>query len=163
MEEAVSGERDELMVSLTETINNAVGEELGIEVLDIRVKRIDLPDGVRNSVYSRMETERNEKAQEYRSVGKKEAEEKRAEADRKKVITEAEAYRDAERIRGEGDAQAAAIYAAAYNKDPEFYGFVRSLNAYQSAFSGKDDIMLVDPDGEFFRYLNNMQGGAPKK
>lgn len=158
LEEAVSGERDQLMADLTKAINDQVDQELGIEVLDVRVKQIELEDEVRDSVYSRMETERQETAQEYRSEGNKIAEEKRANADRQRVVIEAEAYRDSERIRGEGDAKAAAIYASAYNKDPEFYSFVRSLNAYRSTFSGKEDVMLVDPDSEFFRYLKNAQG-----
>ena len=158
LEEAVSGERDQLMADLTKAINDQVGQELGIEVLDIRVKQIELEDEVRDSVYSRMETERNETAQEYRSEGNKIAEEKRASADRQKVVIEAEAYRDSELIRGEGDAKAAAIYASAYNKDPEFYSFIRSLNAYKSTFNNKSDVMLVDPDSSFFRYLKDAEG-----
>ncbi|MEO0444256.1 MAG: protease modulator HflC [Pseudomonadota bacterium] len=158
LEEAVSGERDQLMADLTKAINDQVGEELGIEVLDIRVKQIELEDEVRDSVYSRMETERQETAQEYRSEGNKIAEQKRANADRQKIVIEAEAYRDSERTRGEGDAKAAAIYADAYNRNPEFYSFVRSLNAYRTTFDSKGDVMLVDPDSEFFRYLKDAQG-----
>ncbi|MGH1484868.1 MAG: protease modulator HflC [Cellvibrionaceae bacterium] len=158
LEEAVSGERDQLMLDLTKAINDQVGQELGIEVLDIRVKQIDLEDEVEGSVYSRMQTERNETAQEYRSEGNKIAEEKRASADRQKVVIEAEAYRDSELIRGEGDAKAAAIYANAYNANPEFYSFVRSLNAYRATFDNKGDVMLVDPDSDFFRYLKDAQG-----
>ena len=158
LEEAVSGERDQLMLNLTKAINDQVGVDLGIEVLDIRVKQIELPDEVRESVYSRMETQRNELAQEYRSNGNKVAEETRAAADRQKIVIEAEAYRDSEQIRGEGDALAAGIYATAYNQDPEFYSFVRSLNAYRSTFGNKDDVMLVDPNSDFFRYLKDPQG-----
>lgn len=158
LEEAVSGERDQLMLNLTKAINDQVGVDLGIEVLDIRVKQIELPDEVRESVYSRMETQRNELAQEYRSNGNKVAEETRAAADRQKIVIEAEAYRDSEQIRGEGDALAAGIYANAYNQDPEFYSFVRSLNAYRSTFGNKDDVMLVDPNSDFFRYLKDPQG-----
>ena len=160
LHEAVSGERDQLMVNLTETINRSVGKELGIEVVDIRVKRIDLPNDVRDSVYRRMAADREKEAREYRSKGNEQAEVIRADADRQKTVIEAEAYRDAEFIRGEGDAKAAALYAAAYSKAPEFYSFVRSLNAYKSAFSGKEDVMLVDPDSEFFRYLKSAQGKA---
>jgi len=158
LEEAVSGERDQLMADLTKAINDAVGEELGIEVTDIRVKQIELPAEVRDSVYGRMETERNETAQEYRSNGNKEAEQKRAGADREKIVIEANAYKESELIRGEGDAKATGIYASAYNKDAEFYSFVRSLNAYQTTFNNKGDVMLVDPKGDFFRYLKNPNG-----
>lgn len=158
LEEAVSGERDQLMADLTKAINDAVGEELGIEVTDIRVKQIELPAEVRDSVYGRMETERNETAQEYRSNGNKEAEQKRAGADREKIVIEANAYKESELIRGEGDAKATGIYASAYNKDPEFYSFVRSLNAYQTTFNNKGDVMLVDPKSDFFRYLKNPNG-----
>lgn len=159
LEEAVSGERDQLMLALTKAINEKVGEELGVEVLDIRVKQIELPEEVRESVYSRMETQRNELAQEYRSNGKKVAEETQAAADRKRTVIQAEAYRDAETARGEGDAKAAAIYASAYNRDPEFYSFLRSLNAYKSSFDGKENVLLVDPGSDFFRYLKD--SGAP--
>lgn len=158
LEEAVSGERDQLMTDLTKAIDDAVGQELGIEVLDIRVKQIELPPEVRDSVYGRMQTERNKTAQEYRSSGAKEAEEKRAAADRQKVVIEATAYKESELIRGAGDARATGIYAAAYSQDAEFYSFVRSLNAYQTTFSNKSDMMLVDPKSDFFRYLKNPNG-----
>jgi membrane protease subunit HflC len=162
LEEAVSGERDQLMTDLTKAIDDAVGQELGIEVLDIRVKQIELPPEVRDSVYGRMQTERNKKAQEYRSSGAKEAEEKRAAADRQKVVIEATAYKESELIRGAGDARATGIYAAAYSQDAEFYSFVRSLNAYQTTFSNKSDMMLVDPKSDFFRYLKNPNGSFQK-
>ena len=160
LHEVVSGERDQLMASLKEEINKTAKEELGIDVIDIRVKKIDLPPEVRESVYDRMRAAREKEAREYRSKGKEQAEIIEADADRQKIVIEANAYRDAELIRGEGDAKAASIYAAAYNKDPEFYSFVRSLNAYQSTFSGKEDIMLVDPDSAFFRYLKDAEGAA---
>ena len=146
------------MTDLTKAIDDAVGQELGIEVLDIRVKQIELPAEVRDSVYGRMQTERQKTAQEYRSSGAKEAEEKRAAADRQKVIIEATAYKESELLRGEGDALAAGIYASAYNRNAEFYSFVRSLNAYQTTFSNKGDVMLVDPKSDFFRYLKNPNG-----
>jgi membrane protease subunit HflC len=158
LEEAVSGERDQLMTDLTKAIDDAVGQELGIEVLDIRVKQIELPAEVRDSVYGRMQTERQKTAQEYRSSGAKEAEEKRAAADRQKVVIEATAYKESELLRGEGDALATGIYASAYNRNAEFYSFVRSLNAYQTTFSNKGDVMLVDPKSDFFRYLKNPNG-----
>ncbi|GAA5314962.1 MAG: protease modulator HflC [Candidatus Pelagadaptatus aseana] len=158
LHEVVSGERDQLMIDLTVALNNFANTELGIEVVDVRVKRIDLPDQVSESVFNRMTSEREREAREHRSKGKEQAEVIRADADRQRTILEAEAYRESELIRGEGDAKAAAIYAAAYNKDPEFYTFVRSLNAYKETFKGKDDILLVDPDSDFFRYLNDSKG-----
>lgn len=158
LHEVVSGERDQLMVDLTEKLNEFSNEELGIEVVDVRVKRIDLPEQVSESVFNRMTSEREREAREHRSKGKEQAEVIRADADRQRTILEAEAYRDSELARGEGDAKAAAIYASAYNKDPEFYTFVRSLNAYKETFKGKEDILLVDPESDFFRYLNNSSG-----
>lgn len=158
LHEVVSGERDELMTSLTKTINETVGDELGIEVVDIRVKRIDLPSNVQQSVYDRMSADREKEAREYRSKGKEQAEIIRADADRQRTVIEAEAYRDSELLRGEGDANAASLYADAYNKDSEFYSFVRSLAAYKNTFNNKGDIMLVDPQSDFFRYLKNSQG-----
>tara|TARA_B100001029_G_scaffold173673_1_gene172825 strand:+ start:60 stop:842 length:783 start_codon:yes stop_codon:yes gene_type:complete len=129
--EVVAGERDQLMLDLTSELNESTASDIGIEVIDVRVKRIDLPDDVRSSVYDRMITERNREAQEIRSRGDELAIGIRADADRQVVIYEAEAYRDAERIRGEGDANATAIYADAFSKDEEFYAFTRSLNAYR--------------------------------
>ena len=158
LQEVVSGERDQLMVALTDSLNELTIARYGVELVDVRVKRIDLPEQVSDSVFNRMTSEREREAREHRSKGKEQAEVIRADADRQRTILEAEAYRDAELLRGEGDAKAAAIYANAYNKDPEFYSFVRSLNAYRETFKNKGDIMLVDPDGDFFRYLNNSQG-----
>ena len=153
--EVVSGERDELMTDLTQDLNRTTASDIGIEVIDVRVKRIDLPDDVRSSVYDQMITERNREAQELRSRGEELAIGIRADADRQAVIFEAEAYRDAERIRGEGDAEATGVYAAAYNKDPEFYAFTRSLNAYKETFSSKGDVLLLDPDSDYFKYLKD--------
>lgn len=156
--EVVSGERDELMHELTAQLNNIALEELGVEVVDVRVKRIDLPREVSDSVFARMNSEREREAREHRSKGRELAEGIRADADRQRTIIKAEAYRDAERIRGEGDATSAAIYAKAYNKDPEFYAFTRSLKAYQKAFGDKGDVMLIEPDSDFFRYLKDSKG-----
>ena len=153
--EVVAGERDELMLALTEELNQTTASDIGIEVIDVRVKRIDLPDDVRSSVYDRMITERNREAQELRSRGEELAIGIRADADRQAVIFEAEAYRDAERIRGEGDAEATAVYAAAYSRDTEFYAFVRSLNAYKETFSSKGDVLLLDPRSDYFKYLKD--------
>ena len=155
LREVVSGERDLLMKNITEDLNSSVREELGIEIVDIRVKRIDLPSEVSNQVFRRMTAERDKEAQELRSTGKEKAERIRASADRERTIELANAYRDAEELRGEGDAKAASVYADAYQQDPEFYAFIRSLNAYKSAFSNKGDILLVEPDSDFFKYLNN--------
>jgi len=154
MHEVVSGRRDELMAQLTAKLNQVALQELGVEVVDIRVKQVDLPADVRQSVYERMKTERQQEAREHRARGKELAEGIRASADREKIIIESEAYRQAEIIRGEGDAEATAIYAKAYDKDAEFYAFWRSLNAYQQTFSSKSDILLLKPDSDFFRYLN---------
>jgi membrane protease subunit HflC len=158
LHDVVSGQRDELMAELKTTINETANSLLGIEVVDIRVKRIDFPPEVSQSVFARMAADREKEAREYRAQGKEQAEVIRADADRQKVVLEANAFRDAERLRGEGDAKAAAIYATAYNKDPEFYAFTRSLNAYKKSFSGKEDLMVLDPKSDFFRYLNDPQG-----
>lgn len=158
LQEVVSGKRDELMQELTIELNTLSQERYGIEIVDIRVKRIDLPDQVSESVYSRMTTEREREAREHRSKGNEQASVIRADADRRRTILEAEAYRDSELARGEGDAKAASIYADAYNKDPEFYSFVRSLNAYKKTFKSAEDLMVVDPDSEFFRYLKDSGG-----
>ena len=152
--EVVSGERDELMAELLEELNQLVKTEFGIEVVDVRVKRIDLPQEVSESVYGRMRTEREREARELRSKGKELAEGIRADADRQETVIEANAYRDAELVRGDGDAKAAAIYAKAFNKDPEFYSFYRSLDAYRKTFGAGGDVMLIEPDSEFFKYMN---------
>lgn len=154
--EVVSGERDLLMENLTRDLNRIAQEELGIEVVDVRVKKIDLPPNVSDSVFQRMNTERQEEAQQLRSTGREVAEGIRADADRQRTILEAEAYREAETIRGEGDAAATAIYASAFGKDAEFYEFVRSLNAYQTTFSDRSDLLLLSPDNDFFKYLKRM-------
>ncbi len=158
LHDVVSGQRDELMAELKKNLNETANNSLGIEVVDVRVKRIDFPPEVSRSVFDRMSADREKEAREYRSQGKEQAEVIRADADRQRVVLEANAYRDAERLRGDGDAKAAAIYSAAFNKDPEFYAFVRSLNAYRSSFSSKDDLLVLDPKSEFFRYLKESQG-----
>ncbi len=158
LHDVVSGQRDELMAELKKSLNETANSSLGLEVVDVRVKRIDFPPEVSKSVFDRMAADREKEAREYRSQGKEQAEVIRADADRQRVVLEANAYRDAERLRGDGDAKAAAIYAAAFNKDPEFYAFVRSLNAYRSSFSSKEDLLVLDPKSEFFRYLKDSQG-----
>ncbi|MDX2350175.1 MAG: protease modulator HflC [Porticoccus sp.] len=158
LHEVVSGERDQLMQHLTDSLNTTVRQSLGVEVVDVRVKGIDLPPEVSEQVYRRMKAEREKEARILRSEGGEQAEKIRADADRQKTILLANAYRDAEQTRGKGDAQATATYAKAYSKDAEFYAFVRSLNAYREAFSSKGDVLLVDPDSDFFHYLNSQKG-----
>lgn len=158
LNEAVSGEREELMRALRDNLSDITEQELGIELIDIRVKRIELPTQVSQDVYARMRAEREREAREYRSRGKELAEGIRADADRQKTVLLAQAYRQSETVRGEGDATAAAIYANAYQQDQEFYSFYRSLNAYKSTFANKGDVMLVEPDSDFFKYLKNPEG-----
>ena len=155
VKEVVSGERDQLMNSLTSMLDGIAQQELGVEVIDLRVKRIDLPLEVSESVYNRMRTERERLARELRAQGNEVAEKIRATADKDKTVILADAYREAQVIKGDGDAEATATYASAYTKDPEFYDFTRSLKAYQSTFETKGDILLIDPDSDFFKYLDN--------
>jgi len=154
--QVVSGERDTIMKDLTIDVS-AQASQIGIEIVDVRVKRVDLPSEVSDSVYRRMQAERSRVAKEFRSQGAEEAEKIRAGADRKRQVLIADAYREAEQTRGVGDARAAEIYAQAFSKDKEFYAFFRSLRAYQESFDGSNDLMLLAPDGEFFEYFN--QGG----
>lgn len=158
LHEVVAGERDQMMADLTNSLNEAAAAELGIEIIDVRVKKIDFPQEVRTAVFERMRADREKEARQYRAEGSELAEKIRADADREKVVIEADAYREAETTRGEGDAKAAATYAAAYNKDPEFYAFTRRLNAYESSFANKGDVLLVSPESDFFRYLNDIDG-----
>ena len=154
VKEVVSGQRDELMDKLSNQLNVIAKEELGIEVIDLRVKKIDLPPEVSESVYNRMRTERERLAKELRAQGNEVAERIRATADKDKTIILADAYREAEETKGNGDAIATSTYAAAYSKDPEFYDFTRSLKAYESTFSNKSDILLINPKSDFFKYLD---------
>jgi membrane protease subunit HflC len=124
-----------------------------VEVLDVRLKRVDFPSEISNSVYSRMDAERKSVANELRATGNAESEKIRADADRQRQVTLANAYRDAQRIMGEGDAKAASIYAAAFGRNPEFYAFYRSLEAYKKSFKNKSDVMVIDPSSAFFKYL----------
>jgi len=126
----------------------------GVEVVDVRVKRIDLPVEVSSSVYDRMNSEREIEARQFRAEGQEQALALRGEADREAVVIEAEAYRESEQIRGDGDAESASTYATSFNKDPEFYEFYRSINAYTNVFNNKGDLMILDPKSEFFKYLD---------
>ena len=157
--EVVSGERDELMNVLTTNLNEVAQQELGVSVVDVRVKRIDLPPEVSQSVYDRMNTERDIEAREHRAKGQELAVGIRADADKQQEVLIAEAYSSAEEIRGEGDAKAASIYAGAFQKDKDFYEFYRSMSAYQRTFSNKGDVLLIQPDSEFFKYMNSNQLG----
>ena len=154
VKEVISGERDELMNNLLTSLNNEV-KDLGVEIIDFRVKRIDLPSNLSNDVYERMRTERQRLAEELRSEGNEIAREIRAIADKDKVVILAEAYKQSQLLRGEGDAQAASIYAESFSKNPEFYEFTRSMKAYVETFENKSDVMLIDSDSEFFKYLND--------
>ena len=161
IKEAVSGERAQIMSNLQINANKQV-KPFGIEVVDVRIKRIDLPRDVSESVYQRMEAERARVAKDFRSRGAEEAERIRADADRQREIISAEAYRDAEAIKGQGDAQAAAIYADAFTKNEEFYAFYRSMDAYKSAFNSKNDLVVVKPDAEFFKYFGSSTAESGK-
>ncbi len=156
IQEVVSGDRDQIM----ETLSRLLKEQatlLGIAAVDVRIKRIDLPADVSNSVFNRLKAERLRVAKDFRSRGAEAAERIRADADRQSTVLLAEAYRDAERQRGEGDAQATDIYAQAYGKNPDFYSFNRSLSAYRHSFGTKDDVLVLQPDFPFFRYFNQAQ------
>lgn len=153
LHEVVSGERDALMADITASMDRMARRELGIEVLDVRVKAIDLPREVNRSVFERMSTEREREAREHRAKGRELAEGIRADADRQRRVLLAEAYREAEETRGEGDARAAGIYSSAYSLDPEFYSFHRSLQAMRDSFNDKSDVLVLDPSSDFFRYM----------
>lgn len=154
--EVVSGERDEIMASLRLKADQDA-RKIGVQVLDVRVKHVDLPQEVSDSVYRRMEAERKRVANELRSTGSAEAEKIRADADRQRDVIIAEAYRDAQRIKGEGDAKASTIYAAAYSKNPEFYAFYRSMDAYRQSFKNKSDVLVLEPNSAFFKYMKSPQ------
>jgi membrane protease subunit HflC len=158
LQEVVSGERDQLMKNLADKLNLTVRQTLGVEVVDVRIKGIDLPPEVSEQVYRRMKAEREKEARILRSEGGEQAEKIRADADRQKTVLLANAYRIAEETKGQGDAQATSTYADAYTKNPEFYAFIRSLTAYGNSFSNKGDVLLVDPKSDFFRYLNSQKG-----
>ena len=152
--DVVSGERDKIMETVADKVDKDV-KNIGVEVVDVRLKRVDLVPEISSDVYRRMESERKRVANELRSTGAAEGEKIKADADRQKQVIVAEAYRDAQRIKGEGDAQAARIYAEAYGRNAEFYSFYRSLEAYRAALRNKSDVMVLEPNSEFFKYLKN--------
>src|SRR5216683_1111717 len=157
--DVVSGERDDIMRIVREKVEDDVAK-IGVQIVDVRIKRIELPQEVSEAVYRRMDAERKSVAADLRSQGFSAAEKIRAEADRTRQIIIAEAYRDAQRVKGEGDARAAAIYARAFNDNPEFYAFYRSLDAYRASFKNKSDVIVLDPNSEFFKYFRNSGKGG---
>jgi membrane protease subunit HflC len=157
VQEVIAGDRTEIMKIMTAEATDKA-KTLGIEVIDVRIKKIDLPARVSDSVYRRMRAERERVARDFRSKGAEAAERIRADADRQRSVILAEAYRDSEIVRGEGDAKATDIYADAFSKDQDFFRFHRSVNAYKNNFSTAEDIILLEPDSEFFRYFNDSRG-----
>jgi len=151
--DVVSGKRDEMMAELTAEVGKPVRPEFGVEVLDIRVKKVDYPESAVGAVFDRMRTEREQEAREHRAEGKEEAEKIRAEAEKQRTVLLAEAFRQAQKTRGEGDAKAAAVAAAAFGKDPDFYQFWRSMQAYRETFTGPENVMVIQPDNAFFRQM----------
>jgi membrane protease subunit HflC len=161
IQEIVSGERSELMDEAMAQASTS-SDELGIQIIDVRVKQINLPLEVRNFIFQRMRSEREAVAREHRSEGKEKAEFIKADIDAKITVMLADAERNLRKLRGEGEAQAAQIYAETYTKDPEFYRFLRSMDAYKKSFSSKQDVLVVEPDSDFFRYMKDPSGKSPK-
>jgi modulator of FtsH protease HflC len=155
--EVVSGERETIMARVREKVDQDLAR-IGVGIIDVRLKRVDLPAEVSESVYRRMEAERKRIANELRSTGAAEGEKIRADADRQREVILAEAYRDAQNVRGQGDARAASIYAGAFNQNPEFFAFYRSMEAYRSTFRGKNDMMLLEANSDFLRYFRDSLG-----
>lgn len=160
--DVVSGERDKVMEQMREKAD-LDARKIGVQIVDVRVKRVDLPTEVSESVYRRMEAERKRVANELRSQGFAEAEKIRADADKQREVIVAEAYREAQKIKGEGDARSTSIYGQAFGQNPEFYSFYRSLEAYRNSFKNKNDVIVVEPNSEFFKYMKNGgKGGGDK-
>jgi membrane protease subunit HflC len=161
--DVVSGEREAVMARVRDKVDQDL-KRIGVEIIDVRLKRVDLPQDVSESVYRRMEAERKRIANDLRATGAAEAERIRADADRQREVILAEAYRDAQRLRGEGDAKSAGTYAAAFSQNPEFYSFYRSMEAYRSTFRGRNDLMLLEANSDFLRYFRDSLGKpAPRK
>jgi len=159
--DVVSGERNKIMEEMRQKAD-LDARKIGVQIIDVRVKRVDLPSEVSESVYRRMEAERKRVANELRSEGSAEAEKIRADADRQREVIVAEAYRDAQQTKGEGDAKAAATYAQAFNQNPEFFAFYRSLEAYRNSFQSKSDIIVLEPSSDFFKYMKSVGGAVGK-
>ncbi|PKB21401.1 protease modulator HflC [Janthinobacterium sp. 64] len=160
--EVISGERGKVMQAIKAKVA-AEAEAIGVGIVDVRLKRVDYVEQINNSVYERMKSERVRVANELRSTGSADSEKIRADADKQRTVILAEAYREAEKIRGEGDAKASQIYAEAFGRNPEFYKFYRSLEAYRATFKDKGDVMVVDPSSEFFKYFKGNGTAAPSK
>lgn len=156
IQEVVSGERTEIM-AVIQVQSNKEAKNFGISVVDVRVSKIDLPDNVSDSVFKRMRAERDRVAKDFRARGKEQAEVLRAKADRERTVILANAYNEAEQVRGDGDAKSAEIYAQAFTKDEEFYSFTRSLKAYINTFNSNNDVLIMEPDSEFFRYFKKSE------
>lgn len=161
LHDVVSGERDKIMEQMREKAD-IDARKIGVQIVDVRVKRVDLPVDVSESVYRRMDAERKRVANELRSQGFAEAEKIRADADKQREVIVAEAYRDAQKMKGEGDAKAAATYAQAFGQNPEFYAFYRSLEAYRNSFKNKGDVIVVEPNSDFFKYMKSVGRGSEK-
>ena len=159
--DVVSGERDKIMNQMREKADTDA-RKIGVQIVDVRLKRVELPTEVSEAVYRRMEAERKRVANELRSEGSAEAEKIRADADRQREIIVAEAYRDAQKIKGEGDAKATNTYAQAFGQNPEFYSFYRSLEAYRGSFKSKSDVLVIEPSSDFFKYMKSGGRGADK-
>ncbi len=157
--DVVSGSRDQIM-DIIRAKADQDARKIGVQVVDVRIKRVDLPETVSENVYRRMEAERKQVANELRSTGAAEAEKIKADADKQKDVIVAEAYRDAQRVKGEGDAKASGVYAGAYGKNAEFYAFYRSMQAYRESFKSKSDVMVLDPSADFFKYMKNPRAGG---
>jgi membrane protease subunit HflC len=162
LQQIVADDRDKIAASLTDTVR-ASAKDLGIDVIDVRIRDVGLLDKINDAIYDRMRSEQSSIAAQMRARGAEEAETLKAQADSQVQVILADAYRDAEKIRGEGDAKAAEIYAAAYGQDPEFYRFYRSINAYRDVFNSKHDVLVLQPNSEFFRYFGSPDGGKPGK
>jgi len=159
--DAISGERDKIM-NTTRQKADLDAKSIGVEIVDVRLRRVELPPDVTGPVFARMESERRRVANELRSQGQAESEKIRADADRQRTVILADAYRDAQKVKGDGDAKASAIYAQAYGANPEFYSFYRSLEAYKGTFRNKGDVMVLDPNSEFLRYMRSPGGSSAK-
>ncbi len=159
--DVISGERDQIMEDMRVKAD-ADSRKIGVQIVDVRLKRVELPNEVSDAVYRRMEAERKRVANELRSEGAAEAEKIRADADRQREVIIADAYRDAQKIKGEGDAQATAIYGQAFNQNPDFYAFYRSLEAYRGSFKSKSDVLVVEPNSDFFKYMKGAGRGNDK-
>ncbi|WP_373975704.1 protease modulator HflC [Chitinibacter sp. SCUT-21] len=161
VQDVISGQRDEVMKHVRK-VADADAARIGVQVLDVRIKRVELEDSTLNSVYERMQSERKAVASQLRAEGSAAAEKIKADADKQREVILADAYNQAQQLKGEGDAKAAALYSEAYGKNPEFYAFYKSLDAYKQSFAKKSDVMVIDPSADFFKYMKNPRAGSGK-